>query len=137
MRCLVADRSATLRALMSHALRRANATEVVVASSVEEAVAACETAFDLIVVDRDLGPGPDWEWLAALRQQACSDGRLIATGTRVSRDEVEALRALGCGAFLLKPLDPERLAERASLLMSSDADARDGQGGEAPQAHAA
>lgn len=140
MRCLVADRSATMRALVTKALRRAGATEVLSAASVDEALAACETAFELVVADRDLGTGPGWEWLAELREKACAEGRLIVTGTRVTRAEADAVRALGCGAFLLKPLDPERLAERALDLTAAtgaERGASEPGEGEAPLAEAA
>jgi DNA-binding response OmpR family regulator len=127
MRCLVADGSATTRALVSNALRRAGATEIVARGSLDAALAACETPFDLAVVDRDLGAGPDWDWLGALRDKACAAGRLLVIGTRVSLDEARSLRALGTGAFLLKPLDPDSLGERARGLLAglADDDGRD------------
>lgn len=139
MRCLVADRSATSRAMMAHALRRAAASEIVAAGSLEEADAACETAFELVVLDRDLSSSLGWGWLAELREKACPVGRLVVTGTRISRAEVESLRALGCGAFLLKPLDPGLLAERVTMLMAADAGAKQGESGdeEEPLAEAA
>ncbi len=134
MRCLVADRSATTRGIVSKGLRRAGATEVVVAASLEEALAACGTAFELAVIDRDLGAGPDWSWLAELREKACAEGRTIVTGTRVTRAEGEALRALGVCTFLLKPLQPEALAERVRALLAPPAD---GDGADAQDADAA
>ena len=133
MRCLVADRSATSRAMMTHVLRRAAATDIVSACSLEEALAACETGFELVVIDRDLSSSQGWEWLAELRDEACAEGRLIVIGTRVSRTEVESLRALGCGAFLLKPLDPGVLAERVTMLMSADSTPESGETGDASE----
>ena len=120
MRCLVADGSATTRALVSNALRRAGAKEIVAHGSLDETLAACETPFDLVVVDRDLGPGPGWDWLVALRERACAAGRLIVIGTRVSQADAESLRELGTGAFLLKPIDPDTLGERAKALLADD-----------------
>lgn len=144
MRGLVADASATMRALAKNALRRAGATDVLTAATVEEALAACETPFEIAVVDRDFGTGPGWTWLSELREKACPEGRLIVTGTRVTRDEVEAMRTLGAGAFLLKPLDPERLAERVQVLLAGPAsEAAEGEAsgepesGEEPLAEAA
>jgi DNA-binding response OmpR family regulator len=130
MRCLVADGSATTRALVSNALRRAGARDIVALGSLDEALAACETRYDLAVVDRDLGPGPGWDWLGGLRDRACEDGRLLVIGTRVSRDEAQALRALGAGAFLLKPLDPELLRERAQALLGEAESGEEGDGAE-------
>jgi DNA-binding response OmpR family regulator len=134
MRCLVADRSATMRGIVTRGLRRAGATDVVAASTLDEAYAACETVFELAVIDRDLSEGLNWNWLGELREKACAEGRLIVTGTRVTRAEGEVLRALGVSTFVLKPLQPEALAERVrALLALGDA----GEEGEEPQARAA
>ena len=121
MRCLVADASATTRALIANALKRAGSTEVVARGSLDEALAACETPFDLAVVDRDLGQGPGWGWLVALRDKACGAGRLVMIGTRVTHVEASELLALGASAFMLKPIDPEQLRERVQALVA-DAD---------------
>lgn len=118
MRILVAAPSATMRALLQNGVRRIVDSEVVLGPTLDDARAACETPFDLAVVDRDLCSGPDWTWLAELRERACPQGRLIVVGTRVSRDEALALRELGAGAFLLAPLDPTRLTERAQALLA-------------------
>lgn len=120
MRVLVADASATMRALLRNAARRLPDSEVSMAASLEEATAACESPFDLAIIDRDLAQGHEWDWLAGLREQACPRGRLIVYGTRVSRAEAIALRELGTGAFMLEPLDPERLRERAEALLAME-----------------
>jgi DNA-binding response OmpR family regulator len=148
MRVLVADASATMRSLLRNAVRRLPECEVSMASTLDEAKAACETTFDLAVIDRDLSQGADWEWLASLREQACPLGRLIVIGTRVSRAEAIALRELGTGAFLLEPIDPERLRERAEALLAMQpvaepsgeetaAEAEHDEGDEEPQSKAA
>ncbi len=118
MRILVAAPSATMRALLQNGVRRIADSEVVAAPTLEAAREACGTPFDLAVVDRDLEHTTDWEWLGHLREHACPRGRLIVVGTRVSRDEALALRDLGTGAFLLAPLDPTRLTERAQALLA-------------------
>ena len=128
MRCLVAVGSATTRALVSNALRRAGALEIVAHGSLDEALAACGTPFDLAVVDRDLAAGPGWDWLGALRDRACAAGHLLVIGTRVSRDEAESLRGIGAGAFLLKPVDPEILRERAQALLGEESSGEDEDG---------
>ncbi len=120
MRILVADASATMRSLLRNAVRRLPESEVTMAANLEEAKAACETPFDLVVLDRDLAPGPDFEWLAGLRELSCPLGRLIVIGTRVSRSEAMALRTLGAGAFMLEPIDPERLRERAEWVLAQE-----------------
>ncbi|MEY4374612.1 MAG: hypothetical protein RL760_779 [Candidatus Eisenbacteria bacterium] len=118
MRILVAAPSATMRALLQNGVRRIVDSELVLCPTFDDALAACESPFDLAVVDRDLKSGTDWAWLAELRERACPQGRLIVIGTRVSRDEALALRDLGTGAFLLAPLDPTRLTERAQALLA-------------------
>lgn len=120
MRVLVADASATMRALLRNAARRLPESEVSMASNLDEAKAACEQPFDLAIIDRDLAQGHEWDWLRELREQACPRGRLIVFGTRVSRAEAIALRELGTGAFMLEPLDPERLRERAEALLAME-----------------
>ena len=125
MRCLVVDVSATTRSLVSNALRRAGASELVSRGSFDEALAACETPFELAVVDRDLMDGPGWGWLVSLREKACPTGHLIVIGTRVTLAEAESLRALGAAAFLLKPLDPEALRERAQALLAAASEGDD------------
>jgi len=148
MRILVAAPSATMRALLLNGVRRIADSEVVACPSLEDALAACEPSFELAVVDRDLKSGADWSWLAELRERACPSGRLIVVGTRVSRDEALALRELGTGAFLLAPLDPTRLTERAQALLamplvaetpeeSAQETAGETPDGETPQAEAA
>ena len=122
MRVLVADASATMRSLLRNAMRRLAGAEVTMASSLAEASEACEAPFDLVVIDRDLTPGPDWGWLGTLRERACPSGRLIVIGTRVSRAEAMAIRELGAGAFVLEPIDPERLRERAEALLAEATD---------------
>ena len=118
MRILVAAPSATMCAVLSNAMRRLPESEVTACHSLAEAMAVPEPAFELMVVDRDLGSGPDWTWLAGLRERSVPAGRLIVIGTRVSRDEALALRDLGTGAFLLAPVDPSRLSERAQALLA-------------------
>lgn len=120
MRVLVADSSATMRSLLRNAMRRLPECEVSMASTLDEAKAACESPFDLVVIDRDLSQGADWEWLASLREQACPRSRMIVIGTRVSRAEAIALRELGTGAFMLEPIDPERLRERAEAILAME-----------------
>lgn len=148
MRILVAAPSATMRALLLNGVRRIADSEVVACPSIDDALAACEPSFELAVVDRDLKHGVDWSWLAELRERACPHGRLIVVGTRVSRDEALALRDLGTGAFLLAPLDPTRLTERAQALLAmplvaetAEVSPADGAGetpdSETPQAEAA
>ena len=125
MRCLVADASATTRALVSNVLRRAGAAEIVSHRSLAEALSACETPFDVAIVDRDLAAGPGWDWLDALRARACRPCCLLVIGSRVSLDEAGALRAIGAAGFLLKPLNPELLGERVRKMLA-------GAGGAAP-----
>lgn len=121
MRVLVADPSATRRGILSQAARRAGAQDVVRAASAEEALAACEAPFELAVVARELGPGADWHWLEELREKACPAGRLLVTGTRVTRSEATSLHALGAGAFLLRPCSPEAIADRLRRLLDAPA----------------
>lgn len=118
MRVLMAAPSETMRAVMRNGLRRLVETEVVACGSLEDAEAACAVPFDLAVVDRDLSTTTDWSWLGTLRERACPPGRLLVVGTRVSHDEAIALRDLGAGSFLLPPLTPDRLLERASTLLA-------------------
>ena len=137
MRCLVAEGSATTRQLIANALRRLGADEVVAHGSYDEALAACTSPFDVIVVDRDLAPGPDWDWLSLLRDRGCPPGRLLVVGTRVHRDEAMAMRAAGTGAFLLKPIDPSALVARVSRMLDNTTAARPAQPASASQARAA
>ncbi|MFM7231767.1 MAG: hypothetical protein ACKO3S_07265 [bacterium] len=118
MRVLMAAPSETMRAVMRNGVRRLVETEVVVCGTLEDAEAACAAPFDLAVVDRELASAADWAWLGTLRERACPPGRLLVVGTRVSRDEAIALRDLGAGSFLLPPLTPDRLLERASTLLA-------------------
>src|SRR5262249_32356054 len=119
------------------ALERFGADEVVAHGSLDEALAACTAPFDAIVVDRDLGSGPDWEWLSTLRDRACPPGRLLGIGTRVHRDEALARRALGTGAFLLKPIRPEQLQDRMRRMLDNTTAARAADADADPEARAA
>lgn len=120
MRALIVDDQADVRAVLRGILTRDFGCTIVEASSGLEALGLLSReSFDLVVLDLLL-PGMDgMEVLRAIR----ADQRLANLPVGVMSTDSEEARVreaieLGVGAYLTKPLDPSRLAERLQRVVA-------------------
>lgn len=84
----------------------------------EEALAALDQAFDLLVLDVDLPKASGWEVLQAVRSEPqCRDASVLMLTARATDDDVVLALELGADDHLAKPFDIRVLTARMRTLL--------------------
>jgi CheY-like chemotaxis protein len=127
MHTLIADDNSEVRAALLLLLRELSGRDIVEASSMAEALRACEesgpgAAPELVLLDWELpagtfGPAGPAAFVTALRE-AAPTCRIIAMSARPEAEE-ESLRA-GCDAFVSRTDPPDRLVGLLAALAAPE-----------------
>ncbi len=114
---LVVDDGETNRKLIRLILARAGA-EVRLAENGLEAVAiGREEDFDLILMDMQMPLMDGYTAAARLREHGCNRP-IVALTAHAMRGDAERCLASGCSDYLTKPINPEKLTEKISQILS-------------------
>lgn len=114
---LVVDDGETNRKLIRLILSRAGA-EVRLAENGLEAVAiGREEDFDLILMDMQMPLMDGYTAAARLREHGCHRP-IVALTAHAMRGDAERCLASGCSDYLTKPINPEKLIEKISQILS-------------------
>ncbi len=114
---LVVDDGDTNRKLINLVLSRAGA-EVVMAENGLQAVSATqEHAFDLILMDMQMPVMDGYTATGRLRDEGYQQP-IVALTAHAMRGDAERCLSAGCSDYLTKPINPERLLEKISLILT-------------------
>lgn len=121
-RVLVVDDAATVRLYHSQLLTAAGFQVAEAANGLEALEAAQATAFDLYLIDINMPKMDGYACVTALRGETVRTDAPIIVISNEDRDH-DAARAYAAGAnlYLVKPVDPERLARVATMLAAGTA----------------
>jgi signal transduction histidine kinase/DNA-binding response OmpR family regulator len=113
---LVVDDGETNRKLIRLVLSRAGA-EVTLAENGLEAVAiGREQDFDMILMDMQMPLMDGYTAAERLREAGCQRP-IVALTAHAMRGDADRCLAAGCSDYLTKPINPERLIEKISLIL--------------------
>lgn len=113
MKCLVVDDSATMRRIVSNALRSIGHTDLVEAEDGNEALEHADSSVDLVITDWNMPNMGGLELVQELRKRAdtASTPILMVTTRSVKEDILQAAQA-GVNSYIVKPFTPQTLKEK-------------------------
>jgi two-component system chemotaxis response regulator CheY len=117
---LIVDDHEAMRTLISRVLARAGVERVRTAASGAEALAALKTRpATLVLADQNM-PGMDGlAFIAAVRaDSAFGAPRIVVVSGQTSAEHMEAARAAGADAVLVKPVSPRDLLQTINELFA-------------------
>ena len=117
---LIVDDHEAMRTLISRVLARAGVERVRTAASGAEALAALKTRpATLVLADQNM-PGMDGvAFIAAVRADSAFGGpRIVVVSGQTSAEHMEAARAAGADAVLVKPVSPRDLLQTINELFA-------------------
>lgn len=117
---LIVDDHEAMRTLISRVLARAGVERVRTAASGAEALAALKTRPATLVLADQSMPGMDGlAFIAAVRAEgAFGSPRVIMVSGQTSAEHMEAARAAGADAVLVKPVSPRDLLQTINELFA-------------------
>ncbi len=113
MKCLVVDDSATMRRIVSNALKSIGHTDLVEAGDGNEALEHADESVDLVITDLNMPNMGGLELVQELRkrEQTAATPILMVTTRSVKEDILQAAQA-GVNGYVVKPFTPQTLKEK-------------------------
>jgi two-component system, chemotaxis family, chemotaxis protein CheY len=121
MRVLVIDDSSTLRMVLKRILRELAIAEVAEAESGSEALAmwATDTAFDVILIDRNMPGETGAEVVRRLRLTPAGQApKILMVSSDATVDRIKEAMTAGCDGFLPKPFSASQLRQQLVRLQT-------------------
>jgi two-component system, chemotaxis family, chemotaxis protein CheY len=117
-RVLVIDDASLVRMYYRDALERAGFEVDEAFNGIEALEKLHDTSTDLLIVDVNMPQMDGFTFLRVLRRQTTEIASIpaLVTSTEAGPQDAEAARAAGANFYLVKPVDPETLAEYAALM---------------------
>ncbi len=121
MKCLLVQRSATMRRIMANALREIGCDEILNSSETGHALEMCDESTDLVITEWGQPGDEGIDLVKQIRaNQASSQTRILMVSARDSREDVlEAVQA-GVNSYILKPFTAETLKLKLGQLLGAD-----------------
>jgi len=120
MKALVVDDSMTIRRILIKALQTIGITEYTEATNGLEAVTAVKNEqFDVILLDWNMPQMSGIETLQAIRAAGVKTHTIMVTTEAEKAHVIEAIRS-GVNDYLMKPFNPETLAEKIKAAVPVD-----------------
>jgi two-component system chemotaxis response regulator CheY len=121
VRIVVADDFATLRRIVRNTLRTLGSDEVVETADGLQALEACTSETRLLVTGWSLRGMNGIQLVRKLRENPETAGiRVMMLSRRRNLAAIEEAREAGVNDYLLKPVRPDLLIRRLSLLLADD-----------------
>jgi two-component system, chemotaxis family, chemotaxis protein CheY len=120
MKCLVVDDSATVRRIVSNALKSTGITDVATADDGCEALTKCDGSVDLVITDWNMPVMGGLDLVRSLRAaEATAKTRVLMVTTRSAQQDIRQAIEAGVSGYIMKPFSPRNLQEKISQIMAA------------------
>ncbi len=113
MKCLVVDDSATMRRIVSNALKSIGHTDLLEAGDGTEALEHADGSVDLVITDWNMPNMGGLELVQELRKRSeTAETPILMVTTRSVKEDILQAAQAGVNSYIVKPFTPQTLKEK-------------------------